>query len=244
MKTHAPIHVVETLMATRNSRPHSPRPAQQEERKLLRRIANGDRVSFEELHDRLAGIVYSTVYQVLRDHQDAEDMAQEVFLSIWKKARLYNESKGEPLTWVSSLARNRAIDRLRSKERRARLRDAVQAEPEVVSPLSEPDAGAQTSLRERGQIVRSAVLQLTSEQRQVIEMAYFAGLSQSQIAKRLDAPLGTVKARMRRGLGRRVRGDRQRAARSLSRIAAAAAADSASEVSDCVSTASGPRSEG
>ncbi len=179
-----------------------PRPDQSAERLLLRKIANGDRVSFSELHARFAGIVYATIYQVLRDHQDAEDISQEVFLNIWKKAKLYHESKGEPLTWVSSLARNRAIDRLRAKERRARLREAVQTEPEAVTPAPEADASAMTSRRERGSIVRSAVMQLTAEQRQVIEMAYFAGLSQSQIAEKLDAPLGTVKARMRRGLGK------------------------------------------
>ena len=178
------------------------RPSQLEERALLRRIAEGDRVSFDDLHQRFSGIVYATIYQVLRDHQDTEDIAQEVFVSIWRKARMYHESKGEPLTWVSSLARNRAIDRLRSKERRARLRDAVQEEPEIVTPTGEPDAMTHTSLRERGEIVRGAVLKLTPEQRQVIEMAYFAGLSQSQIAEKIDAPLGTVKARMRRGLGK------------------------------------------
>jgi RNA polymerase sigma-70 factor (ECF subfamily) len=178
------------------------RPDQSQERALLRRIANGDRVGFEELHARFAGLVYATVYQVLRDHQDSEDVSQEVFLSIWKKAKLYHESKGEPMTWVASLARNRAIDRIRAKERRSRLRDAVQAEPESVAPSAIPDAGHVTSTRERGGIVRSAVMQLTPEQRQVIEMAYFAGLSQSQIAEQIDAPLGTVKARMRRGLGK------------------------------------------
>jgi RNA polymerase sigma-70 factor, ECF subfamily len=178
------------------------RPSQAAEKRLLRRIANGDRRSFQELHARFAGLVYATVYQVLRDHQDAEDVSQDVFLSLWKKARLYHGSKGEPLTWVASMARNRAIDRLRSKERRARLREAVQNDPDRVAPNPEPDAGLLTSVRERGGIVRSAVMQLTAEQRQVIEMAYFAGLSQSQIAKRIAAPLGTVKARLRRGLGK------------------------------------------
>lgn len=178
------------------------RPDQSQERLLLRRIANGDRVGFAELHTRFAGLVYATIYQVLRDHQDTEDISQEVFLSIWKKAKLYHESKGEPMTWVASLARNRAIDRIRAKERRSRLRDAVQSEPDTVGPSPIPDAGLVASTRERGGIVRSAVMQLTPEQRQVIEMAYFAGLSQSQIAEKIDAPLGTVKARMRRGLGK------------------------------------------
>jgi RNA polymerase sigma-70 factor (ECF subfamily) len=172
------------------------------DRSLLHRIANGDRASFHEVHRRFSGLVYATVYQILRDHQDTEDVSQEVFLSLWKKARLYHESKGEPLTWVASMARNRAIDRLRSKERRARLREAVQSWPDSVAPSPEPDASALANARERGGIVRSAVMQLTAEQRQVIEMAYFAGLSQSQIASRLEAPLGTVKARLRRGLGR------------------------------------------
>lgn len=178
------------------------RPDQSQERLLLRRIANGDRVSFQELHHRFAGLIFATAHHVLRDHQDTEDVTQEVFLNIWKKASLYHEGKGEPLTWVSSLARNRAIDRLRAKERRAKLRDAVQADPASVTPAEIRDASELASLRERGHIVRSAVMQLNAEQRQVIKMAYFAGLSQSQIAQKIDAPLGTVKARMRRGLGK------------------------------------------
>lgn len=195
MKTKNPVPVL--------AEPAAPaRPDQSQERLLLRRIANGDRVSFQELHQRFAGLIFATAHHVLRDHQDTEDVTQEVFLNIWKKAALYHEGKGEPLTWVSSLARNRAIDRLRAKERRAKLRDAVQADPASVAPAEIRDASELASLRERGQIVRSAVMQLNAEQRQVIEMAYFAGLSQSQIAQKIDAPLGTVKARMRRGLGK------------------------------------------
>lgn len=176
--------------------------SQDEERRWLQEIANGDRASFQQFHQRLAGLVYSVVYQVLRDPQDAEDVAQEVFLNVWKKARLYHAGKGEPLTWLSSLARNRAIDRLRAKERRARLRDAMKNEPELATPEPPADAGQAASQRERRSIVRNAVMQLTPEQRQVIEMAYFHDLSQSQIAQKIDVPLGTVKARMRRGLGK------------------------------------------
>src|SRR5690606_10949509 len=86
--------------------------SQDEERRWLQEIAKGDCESFQLSHQRLAGLVYSVVYQVLRDPQDAEDVSQEVFLNVWKKARLYHAGKGEPLTWLSSLARNRAIDRL------------------------------------------------------------------------------------------------------------------------------------
>ena len=193
----------ETITASPSDTAEAPvRPDQTQERLLLRRIANGDRVGFEELHTRFAGLVYAIFFYVFGDHRDTEDISQEVFLSIWKKAKLYHESKGEPMTWVASLARNRAIDRIRAKERRSRLRDAVQAEPDTVAPKAIPDASHMTSTLERGGIIRSAVMQLTPEQRQVIEMAYFAGLSQSQIAEKIDAPLGTVKARMRRGLGK------------------------------------------
>lgn len=173
---------------------------QEEEMALLARIANGDRVSFELLHERFAGVVYSTVYKVLNDTEDTEDVAQEVFTQIWQKAKLYNRGRGKPLTWVATMARNRAIDRLRSKQRRFRLRDEFQEESAVQEVVTQSDSSDEVYAKEAGEIVRSAVMQLSHEQREAIELAFFSGLTQNEIAQNLGQPLGTVKARIRRGM--------------------------------------------
>jgi len=173
---------------------------QLEEMDILHRVARGDRAGFDLLHQRFSGIVYSTIYKVLNDREDTQDVAQEVFAQIWKKARLYEASKGKPLTWVATMARNRAIDRLRSKQRRARLRDAFSEEEKTADFMTQRDAFDDVAASEAGEVVRSAVLELSDEQRQAIEMAYFGGMTQSEIADNLGEPLGTVKARIRRGM--------------------------------------------
>jgi RNA polymerase sigma-70 factor, ECF subfamily len=167
---------------------------------LIRRIGMGDVEAFEEFHRRYSGLVYSTVWRVLGNQADTEEVAQEVLFMIWEKSPMYDPSRGKPLTWAVTMARNKAIDRLRSVQRRLRLNDDY--EQEIVPsdtvfgtrPLDEVEAG------ERGGIVRSAVLRLSREQREVIELAYFGGLTQQEISERLDKPIGTVKARIRRGM--------------------------------------------
>jgi len=173
---------------------------QEEEIALLSAIANGNRDRFGELHSRFAGVVYATIYKVLNDAQDSEDVAQEVFSSIWRKAKLYSPEKGKPLTWVTTMARNRAIDKLRSKQRQMRLADDYKVEQDVADSRSRIDSMEQAENNDRRRVVRSAVLELSKEQREAIQMAYFRGLTQSEIADRLGQPLGTVKARIRRGM--------------------------------------------
>lgn len=173
---------------------------QVEEMEILRRVAGRDREGFALLHERFSGIIYSTVYKVLNDREDTQDVAQEVFAQIWKKAGLYESSRGKPLTWVATMARNRAIDRLRSKQRRAKLRDAFTEETKSADIMTRRDAFDNVAENEAGAVVRSAVLELSDEQRQAIEMAYFGGMTQSEIADNLGEPLGTVKARIRRGM--------------------------------------------
>lgn len=171
-----------------------------EEMELLHAIARKEHHAFHQLHQRFAGVIYSTVYKVLNDQQDTEDVVQEVLVQIWQKAHLYQSSKGRPLTWVATMARNRAIDRLRSKQRRIRLRDDFDQETESDEKVVSRDSSDAADTNERQGIVRSAVMELSKEQREAIEMAFFKGLTQSEVAEQLGEPLGTVKARIRRGI--------------------------------------------
>ncbi len=172
----------------------------EEEAVWLRAVANGDRQAFRQLHDRFKGVIYTTIYKVLNDHQDTEDVMQEVFAQIWGKARLFDNQRGKPLTWCTTMARNRAIDRIRSKQRRARLRDALEEENKKEEPLVSRNSLDEVNSNETKGIVRGAVLELSDEQREAIELAYFAGLTQNEVADRLGEPLGTIKARIRRGI--------------------------------------------
>ncbi len=173
---------------------------------LLENTARGDLHSFQQLHERYSGVLFSTAYQVLNDQAEAEDVLQDVFVQIWDKAKLYDRSRGKPLTWALTLTRNKSIDRLRSAQRRHRLKDEVEKETSVAEQRGAggAQAGGDSVERvytlEKNRIVRNAVLQLSNEQRQAIEMAFFGGLTQNEIAHKLDEPLGTVKARIRRGM--------------------------------------------
>lgn len=168
---------------------------------LLENIAKGDRRSFDLFVTRMERLVFATVYKVLNDRQDTEDVSQEVFLQVWQKARLFNAARGKATTWIATLARNRAIDKIRYKQRQSRL---LTSYSEKMQPREsdEVDSSVLLDAKECGAEVRSAVMDLSPEQRQAIEMAYFKGLTQSEIAGQLQQPLGTVKARIRRGLGK------------------------------------------
>jgi len=167
---------------------------------LIARIGMGERAAFEEFYDRFSGLVYSTALRVLGNETDAQDIAQDVLFMIWEKAPLYNPARGKPLTWDITMTRNKSIDRLRSLQRRSRLHDDVQREttPDDLTAQREPLEELEAD--EQGRAVRSAVLKLNKDQREAIELAYFSGLTQQEIASRLDQPLGTVKARIRRGM--------------------------------------------
>ena len=175
-------------------------PDQLLEMELLRRIAQGDRASFESLYERLSGILFAAALRVLNDQREAEDILQDVFIQIWEKAHFYAPERGKPLTWALTLTRNKSIDRLRSLQRRARLRDEVEVETDIKVSIDRRDSSDEVESNEKGKIIRAAVMQLSLEQREAIEMAYFGGLTQNEIASRLDQPLGTVKARIRRGM--------------------------------------------
>jgi RNA polymerase sigma-70 factor (ECF subfamily) len=167
---------------------------------LLKRVGQGDTRSFEELYDRLSGVLFSTAYRVLNNQVATEDVLQDVFVQIWEKAPLYNPALGKPLTWAMTLTRNKAIDRLRSTQRRNRLQENAQSESEILEQFDDRSSFEAVASAESGNLVRRAVAKLSKDQRQVIELAFFSSMTQTEIAKRLKLPLGTIKARIRRGM--------------------------------------------
>jgi len=167
---------------------------------LLERITRRERAAFEELYTRYVNILYATALKFVREESDAQDVVQDVFIQIWDKAKLYDPAKGKPLTWVLALVRNRSIDRIRAIQRRARLRDEFEAETVTDESAWARESLSRVEAGEQGRTLRAAVNQLSPQQRKVIELAYFGGLTQIEIAEKLGEPLGTVKARARRGL--------------------------------------------
>ena len=167
---------------------------------LLKRTGEGDRRSFEQIYERYSGVLFSTAYRILNDQTAAEDVIQDVFVQIWEKAPLYDATRGKPLTWAVTMTRNKAIDRLRSQQRRNRLRDEMETHASIFEEFSDRSSLDEVQTAEKGELIRQAVRQLSKEQRQAIELAFFSGLSQSEIAEKIGEPLGTIKARIRRGM--------------------------------------------
>ena len=167
---------------------------------LLLRAGKGDNDSLQQLYRRFSGALFSTAYRVLNNVKDAEEIVQETFVQIWDKAALYDIRRGKPLTWAMTMTRNKAIDRLRRVQRRLRLQDEIASEAAVWDRTVERDSSDFAAAHDTQKIVRSAVIQLSPDQRRAIELAFFSGLTQHEVAKRLGEPLGTVKARIRRGM--------------------------------------------
>jgi RNA polymerase sigma-70 factor (ECF subfamily) len=167
---------------------------------LLKKIGQGDRESFGELYDRFSGPLFSAAYRVLNSQVAAEEVLQDVFIQIWEKAQLYNPAIGKPLTWAVTLTRNKAIDRLRSMQRRNRLQENAQREAENFERFDGQSSFDAVALTETCKLVREAMEKLSQDQRQVIELAFFSSMTHTEIAERLSVPLGTIKTRIRRGL--------------------------------------------
>jgi RNA polymerase sigma-70 factor, ECF subfamily len=169
------------------------------EARLINRIAQGDDLAFTALYERFSASLYGMAYRILNDAKEAEDVLQEGFTYIWRKAATYDSNRSSPFAWAVMITRNKAIDRLRVRLRFEKLRDRVSSEESFIQDKDETSAN-QPALRERRVLVRSALQHIPEEQRQALELAFFGGLTHEQIAERLGAPLGTIKARIRRGL--------------------------------------------
>jgi RNA polymerase sigma-70 factor (ECF subfamily) len=158
-----------------------PEPAQTTDVELLKAIVRQDETALAELYDRYRVILFGLLVRILNNREEAEDVLQEVFLQVWRRAADFDENRGRPFTWLVTLARSRGIDRLRNLAARERV--------------------AQAGAREPSEEVSDAVADaFRSEQKRALMLAYFDGLTQSEIATKLEAPLGTVKTRMRAGL--------------------------------------------
>ena len=165
---------------------------------LLHAIARGDESALAALYDRYHSILLGLLLRILHSRVEAEDVLQEVFLQIWQRAANFDEARGRAFTWMVTLARSRAIDRLRSLQSRQRADDtALRDAPEPAGDASDDAYHA-----EQREIVRAALAEIPEEQRRALMLAYFEGMTQSEIAARLGQPLGTVKTRMRSGLGK------------------------------------------
>lgn len=161
---------------------------------LIRRVADRDEGALAALYDRYAGLVYSVVKRVLRDAGAAEEILQDIFYQLWRNAANFDSSRGSLPGWLLVAARNRAIDRLRRHDRR--LTEKIEKTPFITSlPLE--TAASRNELMSK---VKAALSGLPQMQREAMEMAYFEGLTQSEIAQRTGEPLGTVKTRLRTAL--------------------------------------------
>jgi RNA polymerase sigma-70 factor, ECF subfamily len=171
---------------------------QQEWGELIARTAQGDHAALALLYDRTSPWVYGMAMKILGDCGAAEEVTLEVYTQIWRQASLYDAQRGTPAGWLTTLARTRAIDRFRAdyleKGRRTPLDTAADL------PSNDNDPEQDTMGRERRRVVQAALALLPPEQREAIALAYFWGLSHSEIAEQVHAPLGTVKTRIRLGM--------------------------------------------
>jgi RNA polymerase sigma factor (sigma-70 family) len=163
---------------------------------LLTLVADGDEDALAELYDRYGRVAYGLAQRVVRDPALAEDAVQEAFLAVWRSAATFRAERAKPSTWILTLVHRRAVDLVRREARRRG--DPLEAAPD---PVARP-AEEEVDVRRNRRIVQDALRRLPDDQRQALELAYYGGLTQSELAERLGLPLGTVKSRMFTGLRR------------------------------------------
>jgi RNA polymerase sigma-70 factor (ECF subfamily) len=163
---------------------------------LLERIARRDAPAIGDLYDRHHRLLFALILRIVKDRAEAEEVLQEAFVQVWTRADSYNVALGTPVGWLVRIARNRAIDRLRANTVRVRAVEAASEAPPP-KPASPED---RVALSEQQRAVARALDALPPEQRELIEQAYFQGLTQSELAGRFGLPLGTVKTRIRTGM--------------------------------------------
>jgi RNA polymerase sigma factor (sigma-70 family) len=167
---------------------------------LLNAIAGGAVWAMESLYLRYSRILYSLAYRMVADHQVAEDLLQDAFLAVWRRATSYSPQTGAARSWLISILHHRTIDYLRKVRRRSTIQEASFEETELHESIAYPDTWDEAWQSVKSSHVRAALMKIPTEQRLVIELAYFQGWTHTEIAEGTQIPLGTVKARMRLGL--------------------------------------------
>ncbi len=165
---------------------------------LISKIAKGCESALKKLYDNTISQVYGLAYKIVSNKPDADEVALDVFKQIWNKAPDYEPGRGSPSAWLITVTRSRAIDKIRSDTKRRTTNEALLSDSIDDSPL--PDETS--SVREKRALIDKALSELSTKQRESIELAYFRGLSQSEISKEMNEPLGTVKSWMRSGMMR------------------------------------------
>ncbi len=177
---------------------HAREDARAADDRLMAALGEGEIEALEQLYDRYSTLVYSVALRILRDQVLAEDVTQEVFLRLWRRPQSYDPARGRFVSWLMSITRNRTIDEQRRISRRLRLEDAGDTATDAIPTadrLDDPELAA--AIGDERAAVRAAMQTLPPPQRRVIELAYFAGLTQTEIAALTSTPLGTVKTRVR-----------------------------------------------
>lgn len=192
------------ILIHRTSKRDSVQLNEQPDNVLVRRVCAGDVRAFEALYDRYCRLVFSIALRALNDPNGAEDVVQEAFFRLWERAGQFDGSRGPFVAWLIGVTRNRAIDERRRQSRRLRLEAPGMVEQDLLADNGSTDPCLAGVVAEQREAVRDALATLPVEQRFVLELAYFQGLTQQEIANTLGHPLGTVKTRIRLGM-RKVR---------------------------------------
>ena len=185
--------------------PRRARVSEKEWVELVQAIAAGDQLGLRELYERTNNLVFTLIVRITNDRETAEEITQDVYHDVWRRASRFDSSAGTVVGWIMNQARSRAIDRLRFEGRKKRVN------PYPDEPIAQTAPGCDDRLREEGQMLRNALTALSPEERDAIETAFFSGLTYAEAAERLGQPLGTIKTRIRSGLAKlrqAIEGDR------------------------------------
>lgn len=188
-------------MTQENTIPTAPIPDETPDADIMAAMAAGDPAAMETLYDRYSRPVYSFAYRMLGDRDHAEDLMQEVFLRAWRRSSRFSDSRGTLISWLLSITHNMAIDELRKKQRRPQKADSNEPDVLMGSLRDTTEPVEEIAVRsDTGRAVREALDEIPENQRVVLELGYFRGMTQREISEKLDVPLGTIKTRMRLAL--------------------------------------------
>jgi RNA polymerase sigma-70 factor (ECF subfamily) len=188
-------------MSSAPLQPESLEPRERVDARLMQRIAQRDHQALGELYDRFSGPLFATAMRVLGDSSEAQDVVHDAFVTLWEKGATFDIARGSAFSWAVTLVRNRSIDLVRMRRRRAELlANSVPGDLGYIEESPASSGGETAALDDEARAIRAAVGALPLEQKRALELAFFGGLTQEEISQKLSEPIGTVKARIRRGL--------------------------------------------